>query len=321
MRQWMLVAIVILELALTAVAQPSYEVDGVTVAVSARGVIRVSDAELVGEGVFINWGPGWRWESACSWQDSWTLVGQPLIAETVVESGGYASCSYARLSWKVKMWIGLDSMLIELNVTAEEASELSGMAWAFYIPISRFANTSIVACLANGSRVDVLLRAEHVAGNYSIAWFESGVGWIVPRDGGGVFVAFLSDLWPQGLAIDVVDDREWGGDTYEIRGWLGQYLSLAPGQVIRMLVYIDPYEEGELEEAVRVGVEALRELGEGKPLSYIRDDIVASMRLEEARESRKTVTPLLYAAAIAAFVTLIAILLGYYALRSRRTRA
>jgi len=241
------------------------------------------------------------------------------MTETEFESESYASCSYAQLRNKVKMWLGVDAMLIEVNVTVEKSSEFSGMAWSLYIPVSRFAGITVEALMAISSLVPVKLREEHVPGNYSLAWLEGGAGWIIPLDGGGLLVAFFSDAWPQGVTIDVVDGREWGGGSYEVRSWLGQYISMAEGQVIRLLVYLKPYRsQDELDQAISTVLTALEELGMGEPLSTVRNRLVTTLKLEEAMEARKSMTPTYYMLRALAFMAILAALISYYMLKTRR---
>ena len=247
------------------------------------------------------------------------MIGTPVMTETEFESESYASCSYAQLRNKVKMWLGVDAMLIEVNVTAEKSSEFSGMAWSLYIPVSRFAGVTVEALMANGSLVLVKLREEHVPGNYSLAWLEGGAGWIIPLNEGGLLVAFYSNAWSRGVTIDVVDGRECGGGSYEVRGWLGHYISMVEGQVIGLPLYLKPYRsQDELNQAISTVLTALEDLGMGEPLSTVRIRLVATLRLEEAREGRKSMTPTYYMLGALAFMAVLAALIGYYMLKTRR---
>lgn len=97
------------------------------------------------------------------------------------------------------------------------------------------------------------------------------------------------------MTIDVVDGRECGGGSYEVRGWLGQYISTAEGQVIRLLAYLKPYRsQDELNQAISTVLTALEELGMGEPLSTVRNRLVTTLKLEEAMEARKSITPTYY---------------------------
>ena len=60
------------------------------------------------------------------------------------------------------------------------------------------------------------------------------------------------------------------------------------------------------------------ELGMGEPLSTVRNRLVATLRLEEAREARKSMTPTYYMLGALAFMAILAALIGYYMLKTRK---
>jgi len=128
-----------------------------------------------------------------------------------------------------------------------------------------------------------------VPGNWTIAYFTGGVGWIVPfEEGGGLLLAVFGDIWPTGMDLEVQDFREWGGTSYALRNWLFFDLAMYKGQRLRILVYIRPYtNETVLEDAKALVRDVMDRLAWGESLTTIREYVVASLELEEAAAVRR----------------------------------
>ncbi|RLF04573.1 MAG: hypothetical protein DRK00_06420 [Thermoprotei archaeon] len=319
MRRSYYACLLLLLLAVPALAQVTYTMGALELSISEAGMVNIYlQGANVGTGSLMNWGPGWKWEGDCSWEDSWSVVGTPSATEVTFEVECYAKCSFAELRPHLKYWIGAEAALLEVNVTAEKDSEFAGMAWTLQIPISRFAGREIFIILANGSLVKVKLREEHIPGNFSLISLSEVAGWVIPLDeGNGLVYSVLTDLWPQGILISIDDEREWGGNTYALRNWVSQYFTLYKGQLIRVMVYLRAYT-GDPSAAVEDVLSYMRMVATGKPLSTVREAIVEGLNLEEARAARASPTMTYTLAAFFAFTALLALLVLYYFLRGRR---
>lgn len=310
--------LLLLTLTALVLAQPTYTVGPLEFSVSEAGMLTIYlKGAAVGTGSLMSWGPGWRWEGDCSWEDSWSVVGTPSADEVTFEVECYAKCSFAELRPRLKYWVGTESALLEVNVTAEGDSEFAGMAWTLQIPISRFAGREIYLVMMNGSLIRVKLREEHVPGNFSLLFLSEVAGWVIPLDEErGLAYSVLTDLWPQGISISIDDEREWGGSTYALRNWISQYFSLHKGQLIRAVVYLRVYT-GDPSAAVEEVLSRAKMLTAGEPLSAVRSAIAEGLNLEEARAARSSPAVTYTLAAFFAFVVLLALMILYYLLRRR----
>ena len=281
--------------ALLALAQ--FEYDGVEASFGSTGTITVTHDRLTKTtGHIYTWGPGWRWEGPCSYQGSW--VAQPWRASTSdVEASfeGTFQCSFAKVSWKVKAWLGVDSFLIELNMTADEDSSFKAVAWDFELPITLFAGKNVTLLLSNGTEVSVVLRKSHVPGMPAIngSVHSNGVGWVIPYDGDkGLVVAVFGDTWPNGMTVVAVDNREWQGNTYSLRSWLFFDFQMPKGVTVRLLIYVHPYLNRERFETGLTRVrEVARMLQEGESSDAVKSLLISAMNLEEAAAARKARGP------------------------------
>ncbi|MCD6358018.1 MAG: hypothetical protein DRJ96_10070 [Thermoprotei archaeon] len=320
-RSWVIYLLLLPPLAALALAQVTYTIGPLELTISEAGMVNVYlEGVNVGTGSLMNWGPGWKWEDACSWEDSWSVVGTPSADEVTFEVECYAKCSYAELRPRLKYWMGLEAVLLEVNVTAEGDSEFAGMSWTLQIPISRFAGERIYVVLTNGSWVEVELREEHVPGNFSLVTLNGVACWVIPMgNDSGLVYSVLTDLWPQGISIAVEDEREWGGNTYALRNWISQYFSLYKGQLIRVLVYLRAYT-GDPGPAVNQVLAYTERVAMGESLSTLKRAIIEELNLEEARAARSNPVTTYMLAAFFAFTALLALLILYYFLRTRGRR-
>lgn len=305
------------------IASSQYRYGDVEVVFTDRGAITVTRGAItIGTSNFRTWGPDWSWAATCSEQSDWNIVSSPTATETIVSVECSSRCSFASISWRVRAWIGLDALLMEINATADDDSSFAGVAWDFELPIAFFKGKSVEALFPNGSTVTVKLREEHVPGNWTIAYFTGGVGWIVPfEEGGGLLIAVFGDIWPTGMDLEVQDFREWGGTSYALRNWLFFDLTMFKGQRLRILVYVHPYaNETELEEAKALVRDVMNRLAWGESLTTIREYIVSGLKLEEAAIIRRTQGPPLMFIAFLAFIIVAGTLISYVLLKGRRIR-
>jgi len=301
-------------LALLAFAQASYDVDGVEVAFSTKGVFQVRyKGFTVSQGVFKTWGPGWQWVDACSWQDNWVSL-KASAGDVDASFSGVFQCSFAQVSWSERAWVGVNAMLVELNLTAQKPSNFSGMAWDLDLPVALFAGKTVRMILMNGTEKRVKLREEHVPGTWVVegSAFPNGFAWVAPYDSdAGVVLAVFGDAWPSGMSVHVEDNRQWGGNTYSLRNWLFFNFQLTPGVLVRLNALLVFYRSSsELEEALRLVGEVRDMVQRGEGIDVIRGHLLSAMKLEAAAEARKAKGPpvmlVVYAAAAAVAVALIA---------------
>jgi hypothetical protein len=299
--------------ALLAFAQ-TIEYDGVEVFFSTKGVVNVRHEGFTKTtGIFKTWGPNWQWIGACSWQDDWVSL-KASMGDIDASFEGAFQCDFAKVSWRERAWLGLDSFLIELNLTADADSSFAGMAWDFDLPIPLFAGKRVTLLLSNGTQVSVKLREEHIPGTWVIdgSAYPNGVGWVIPYDGDrGLVVAVLGDTWPNGLSVHAEDNRQWGGNTYSLRNWLFFNFQMPKGVIVRLLVYVHPYSsQDELEIGLSRVREAVRMLQNGESSDAVKSFLISAMNLEEAAAARKARGPplmlIVYAAIAVVAVAVIA---------------
>jgi len=204
-------------------------------------------------------------------------------------------CSFAKVSWKERAWLGVDSFLIELNMTADEDSSFKAMACDFELPILLFAGKNVTLLLSDGTQVSVELRKDHIWGEPAIngSVHPNGVGWVIPYDEDkGLVVAVLGDLWPDGMNVVAVDSREWYGNIYSLRSWLFFDFQMPKGVTIRLLIYVHPYLN---REELGIGLsrvrEAVRMLREGESSDAVKSFLISAMNLEEAAAARRARGP------------------------------
>jgi hypothetical protein len=292
--------------ALLALAQVEY--DGIEVSFGSTGTVAVVHERLTKTtGHIYAWGPEWRWEDSCSYQGSWAA--QPWrasMSDIEARFEGMFQCSFAKVSWREKAWLGADSFLIELNMTTDEDSRFKAMAWDFELPITLFASKNVTLLLSNSTEVSVALRRNHVSGMPAIngSAHPNGIGWVIPYGGArGLVVAVLGDTWPNGMSVVAVDNREWQGSTYSLRSWLFFDFQMPKGVTIRLLIYVHPYlNREELEIGLTRVREAVKTLQNGESLDAVKSFLVSAMNMEEAAVARKARGPPL---------TLIATLVAY----------
>jgi len=228
------------------------------------------------------------------------------VSDVEASFEGVFQCSFAKVSWKEKAWLGVDSFLIELNMTADEDSSFKAMAWDFELPISLFAGKNVSLLLSNGTQVSVELRKSHIPGTPALSGsaYSNGVGWVIPYGGDKcLVVAVLGDMWPNGMNVVAVDNREWQGNTYSLRSWLFFDFQMPKGVTIRLLIYVHPYLNWEeLEIGLSRVREAVRMLQNGESSDAVKSCLIFAMDLEEAAAARKARGPPL---------TLIAMLVAY----------
>jgi hypothetical protein len=315
--------------ALLAFAQVEY--DSIEVSFGSTGTITVVHERLTKTtGHVYAWGPGWRWEESCSYQGSWAV--QPWrsgTSEAEARFEGVFQCSFAKVSWKVRAWLGVDSFLIELNMTADEDSRFKAIAWDFELPINLFAGKNVTLLLSNNTEVPVVLRRNHVPAMPAIngSSYPNGVGWVIPYDGDrGLVVAVLGDTWPTGMNVVAVDNREWQGRTYSLRSWLFiDDFQMPKGVIVRLLVYVHPYSSrDELEVGLSRVREAVRMLQGGESSDAVKSFIISAMNLEEAAAARKARgPPLMLTVTLTAYaiIAAIAATIIIFALPKRKGRA
>jgi len=308
--------------ALLAFAQ-TIEYDGMEVFFSTKGVVNVRHEGFTKTtGIFKTWGPNWQWIGACSWQDDWASL-KASMGDIEASFEGAFQCDFAKVSWRERSWLGLDSFLIELNLTADADSNFAGMAWDFDLPISLFAGKRVTLLLSNGTQVSVKLREEHIPGTWVIdgSAYPNGVGWVIPYDGDrGLVVAVLGDTWPNGLSVHAEDNRQWGGNTYSLRNWLFFDLQMPKGVIIRLLVYVQPYSS---QDELEIGLSRIREavgmLQNGESSDAVKSFLISAMNLEEAATARKARGPPLMLIVYAAIAVVAVVVIAFAMLKRRRS--
>jgi hypothetical protein len=307
--------------ALLVFAQVEY--DGIEVAFSTKGVVTVRHEGFTKTtGVFKTWGPNWQWVDACSYQDNWASL-KASMGDVEASFEGAFQCAFAKVSWRERSWLGLDSFLIELNMTADEVSSFAGMSWDFDLPISLFAGKNVTLLLANGTKVSVKLRREHIPGTWVIdgSAYPNGVGWMIPYDSDrGLAVAVLGDTWPTGMSVHAEDNRQWGGNTYSLRNWLFFNLQMPKGVIIRLLVYVKPYSS---QDEMEIGLSRIREavgmLQNGESSDVVKSFLISEMNLEEAAAARKARGPPLMLIVYAAIAVVAVVVIAFAMLKRRRS--
>ncbi|MEM4640427.1 MAG: hypothetical protein QXT93_11190 [Thermofilum sp.] len=305
-----------------ALAQPEYNVADLQVVFSTKGLMQVRHEGFVkSTGVFKTWGPGWQWIGACSWQDNW--ISLSAKADDVEASfSGVFQCAFADVSWSQIAWVGLDSLLLELNLTARSPSNFSGMSWDLDLPIAIFAGKRVTILLMNGTEVSVKLREEHIPGTWVVegSAYGNGFGWIVPyTEDMGLVLAVFGEAWPSGMSIHVEDNRQWGGNTYSLRNWLFFNFQLTPGILVRLLVYMRVYRgQDELSEAVRSIREIADMVQRGESADIIKGYLISQMNLEEARAARAGRGPPLMMIVYAGIAVVAVLILAFIVFRRRR---
>ncbi|MEM3138182.1 MAG: hypothetical protein QW760_06645, partial [Thermofilaceae archaeon] len=285
-----------------------------------KGIVTVSYENMVlVTGGFNTWGPTWDWEDACSYQNNWAAL-QYRLGDVEGEFNGAFQCGFAKASWWERAWIGLNAVLIELNITATQESSFSGMAWDYDIPVGLFKGMNVTMLFANGSSVNVRLREERVPGEWVIILQPGTIGWIVPFDEKtGVVLAVFGDAWPTGMDAQIEDEREWGGSVYALRSWLFFDFTMSEGQMLRILAYIQPYTTPEEQEAATLKVtETAKRLASGYDVGLIKEQLIKDMHIEEAAELRRAQGPPLMLIAYIAVAIVGALALLFFLLRSRK---
>lgn len=299
------------------------EYDGVEVFFSTKGVVNVRHEGFTKTtGVFKTWGPNWQWIGACSYQDDWISL-KADMGDVEASFEGAFQCDFAKVSWRERSWLGLDSFLVELNMTADEDSTFAGLAWDFDLPISLFQGKRVTLLLSNGTEVSVKLREEHIPGTWVIdgSAYPNGVGWVIPYDGDkGLVVAVLGDTWPNGLSVHAEDNRQWGGNAYSLRNWLFFDLQMPKGVIIRLLVYVQPYSsQDELEIGLSRIREAVKMLQNGESSDAVKSFLISAMNLEEAATARKARGPPLMLIVYAAIAVIAVVVIAFAMLKRRRS--
>jgi len=298
------------------------EYDGVEVFFSTKGVVNIRHEGFTKTmGIFKTWGPNWQWIGACSWQDDWISL-KADMGDVEASFEGAFQCDFAKVSWKEGAWLGLDSFLIELNLTADEDSNFAGLAWDFDLPVPLFAGKRVQLLLSDGTEVSVKLREEHIPGTWVIdgSSHPNGVGWVIPYDGDkGLVVAAFGDTWPNGMSVHAEDNRQWGGNTYSLRSWLFFDLHMPKGVMIRLLIYVHPYSS---QDEMEIGLSRIREvvrmLQEGESSDAIKSFLISAMNLEEAAAARKARGPPLMLIVYAAIAVVAVAVIAFALLRRRR---
>lgn len=302
-------------------ALAQYKFGNIEVNFNNKGIVTVSYDNIVRvTGGFNTWGPNWSWESACSYQNNWNAL-QYKLGDVEGEFSGAFQCSFARASWSEKAWIGVNAVLIELNITATQESSFAGMAWDYDLPVGIFKGMEVTMLFANGSSANVRLREEHVPGVWVIIFQSGTVGWIVPfNEKAGVVLAVFGDAWPTGMDAQIEDEREWGGTVYALRSWLFFNFALSEGQMLRILAYMQPYTTAEERETAVLKVKEVTErLASGHDVELIKKWLIEDMRLEEAAELRRAQgPPPMLIAYIGVAVVSVAVLLFVLARARRR---
>ena len=317
-----IILIAVVLASLIAFSQAGYEIDGIEIAFSTKGVFQIRrEGFTVSQGVFKTWGPGWQWVDACSWQDNWVALSYKA-GDTDASFSGSFQCSFAQVSWSENSWIGLNSMLVELNLTAAKPSNFSGMSWDLDLPIALFAGKIVRIVLMNGTEVQVKLREEHVPGTWVVegSAFPNGFAWVVPYDDEeGLVLAVFGEAWPTGMSIHVEDNREWGGNTYSLRNWLFFDFQMTPGIFVRIFMFVRFYKsQNELEEALRLVREVGNMVQRGEGADYIKSYLISAMDLEAAAEARRARGPPLMLIVYAAIAVVAVVLLAAIVLKKRR---
>ena len=299
------------------------EYDGVEVFFSTKGVVNVRHEGFTKTtGIFKTWGPNWQWIGACSWQDDWISL-KADMGDVEASFEGAFQCDFAKVSWRERSWLGLDSFLVELNMTADEDSTFAGLAWDFDLPISLFQGKRVTLLLSNGTEVSVKLREEHIPGTWVIdgSAYPNGVGWVIPYDGDkGLVVAVLGDTWPNGLSVHAEDNRQWGGNAYSLRNWLFFDLQMPKGVIIRLLVYVQPYSsQDELEIGLSRIREAVKMLQNGESSDAVKSFLISAINLEEAATARKARGPPLMLIVYAAIAVIAVVVIAFAMLKRRRS--
>jgi len=297
------------------------EYDGMEVSFSTKGVVTVRHEGFTKTtGIFKTWGPNWQWIDACSWQDNWASL-RASMGDVEARFEGAFQCDFAKVSWREMAWLGLDSFLIELNMTADEVSTFAGMAWDFDLPITLFSGKRVQLLLSDGTMVSVKLREEHIPGTWVIdgSAHSNGVGWVIPYDGDkGLVVAVFGDTWPNGMSVHAEDNRQWGGNTYSLRSWLFFNFQMPKGVIVRLLIYVHPYSSpDELEVGLSRVREVARMLQEGESSDAVKSLLISAMNLEEAAAARKARGPPFMLVVYAA-VAVVAVAVIAFALLKRR---
>lgn len=305
-----------------ALAQAEYSIGDLQVVFSSDGIIQVNHEGFTkSTGHFKTWGPGWNWIDACSLQDNWISL-SAKAGDVEASFNGVFQCAFADVSWSEMAWIGFNSLLIELNLTARIPSNFSGMSWDLDLPIALFSGKRVTILLMNGTEVSVKLREEHVPGTWVVegSSFGNGFGWIAPyTDEMGLLLAVFGEAWPTGMSIHVEDNRQWGGNTYSLRNWLFFDLQLTPGILVRLFVYMRTYRsQDELSEAVRSIREIADMVQRGESTDIIKSYLISQMALEEAAAERKARGPPLMLIVYAGIAVVALVILALIIVRRRR---
>lgn len=311
------ILLLLLTLALPlAQAQAEYSVGDLSVLFTTKGYMQVRHEGFVkSAAVFKTWGPAWQWVDACSWQDSWISL-ETKVGDVEASFGGVFQCTFADVSWSQSAWVGVDSLLLELELTANKLSNFSGMSWDLDLPITFFSGRNVTILLMDGTEVTVKLREEHIPGTWVIegSAFANGFGWVVPyTDELGLVMAVFGEAWPSGMSIHVEDNRQWGGNTYSLRSWLFFDFQMVPGILVRPLMFIKVYKSwDEMMEAVSFIREIAELVQRGESADAIKEHIISRMNLEEAAAARRAKGPpmmlIVYAGIAVAAVLLLVII-------------
>ncbi|MEM2299120.1 MAG: hypothetical protein QXW23_06325 [Thermofilaceae archaeon] len=302
-------------------AQPEYKVADLQVVFSTDGIMQINHEGFTkSTGHFKTWGPSWQWIDACSLQDNWISL-SAKAGDVEASFNGVFQCAFADVSWSQIAWIGLDSLLLELNLTARNPSNFSGMSWDLDLPIALFSGRRVTILLMNGTEVSVKLREEHIPGTWVVegSSFGNGFGWIVPyTEDMGLVLAVFGEAWPSGMNIHVEDNRQWGGNTYSLRNWLFFDLQLTPGILVRLLVYMRVYRsQDELSEAVRSIREIADMVQRGESADIIKGYLISQMALEEAATARAGQGPPLMLLVYAGIAAVAVVILAFILIRRR----
>lgn len=284
-------------------------------AVNDRGVVYLAYFALNITGNLVIWGPGWSWDTVCSWQPSWNpgvLKDNELYGDLV--------CNFGNLTWREKFWLLDDALALEYELIAASNVSIADIAWQWGLPIESFMGSHVTAITSEGFLRNVTLRPEYVPGQAGLGSY-TGVGWIIPfGPSTGVMVIGLSDS-RSFVGLTSTDEREYNGTTYTTRIYFNpDRLIWKPGNRIRGTVYIFPYSSGEqFEVALKRANSVIYLVRAGSRFEDITR-LLAEGRVEEEAErmesQRKTMLSIYVSAVAVVVITLVVVLVYRHRRRS-----
>jgi hypothetical protein len=277
------------------------------VAVDDRGVVYLSYLALNITGNVVIWGPGWSWDTVCSWQPNW-----PLGASEDNALYGELTCNFGNLTWRERYWLLEDALALEYELGAASNVSIADIAWQWGLPIASFMGSYVTYVTSVGSLRNVTLRPEYVPGQAGLA-SDTGIGWIVPLGPStGVVVIGISDS-RSFVGLTSTDEREWNGTTYTTRLYFNpDRLVWKPGNRIRGTVYIFPYSSREdLEEVLKRANSVIYLIRANVAYDDIVKLLVEGRVVEEVErmESQRRSMLITYVAAVVALILALAVIL------------